>query len=98
MKSRALVPVVMTLTLAACTSTRTVSTTTTTGANVVTGTADLSSLESKSWPQQTRRGLGVPRAVPGYLDRLSLRLSKPIGSRVLSGGVSASAVPLWSLR
>jgi hypothetical protein len=33
-------------------------------------------------------------AVPGYLDHLSVRLSKPIRSRVLVDGVSASAVPL----
>jgi hypothetical protein len=33
-------------------------------------------------------------AIPGYLDHLSVRLSKPIGSRVLVDGVSASAVPV----
>jgi hypothetical protein len=33
-------------------------------------------------------------AVPGYLDHLSVRLSKPIRSRVLVDGVSASAVPV----
>jgi len=32
-------------------------------------------------------------ALPGYLDHLSVRLTKPIGGRVLVDGVSASAVP-----
>jgi hypothetical protein len=37
---------------------------------------------------------GVLCLLPGYLDHLSVRLTKPIGSRVLVDGVSASAVPL----
>ena len=37
---------------------------------------------------------GVLCLLPGYLDHLSVRLTKPIGSRVLVDGVSASAVPV----
>jgi hypothetical protein len=37
---------------------------------------------------------GVLCLLPGYLDHLSVRLSKPIGNRVLIDGVSASAVPV----
>ena len=37
---------------------------------------------------------GVLCALPGYGDHLSVKLTKPIGSRVLVDGVSASAVPV----
>jgi len=37
---------------------------------------------------------GVVCALPGYWDHLSVRLTEPIGNRVLVDGVSASAVPV----
>ena len=63
-KFRALVPVVLTLVLAACTSTQTVAPTTTKGTGVVTGTANLSSLERQELAAANKAWAGVGRFQP----------------------------------
>ena len=81
-KFRALVPVVMTLMLAACTSTRTVAPTTTTGTGVVTRTANLSFLERQELAAANTAWAGVGGSSPPSLVAPTVQLS---GAGFVSG-------------
>ena len=74
-KFRALVPVVMTLMLAACTSTQTVAPTTTKGTGVVTGTANLSFLERQELAAANTAWAGVGGSSPPSLVAPTVQLS-----------------------
>ena len=81
-KFRALVPVVMTLMLAACTSTQTVAPTTTKGTGVVTGTANLSFLERQELAAANTAWAGVGGSSPPSLVAPTVQLS---GAGFVSG-------------
>ena len=81
-KFRALVPVVMTLMLAVCTSTRTVAPTTTKGTGVVTGTANLSFLERQELAAANTAWAGVGGSSPPSLVAPTVQLS---GAGFVSG-------------
>jgi hypothetical protein len=78
-KFRALVPVVMTLMLAACTSTQTVAPTTTKGTGVVTGTANLSFLERQELAAANTAWAGVGGSSPPSLVGPAVQLSQNAG-------------------
>ena len=81
-KFRALVPLVLTLVLAACTSSHTVAPTTTTGAGAATRTANLSSLESQELAAANKAWAGVGGSSPPSLVAPTVQLS---GAGFVSG-------------
>ncbi len=82
MKLRALVPVVVTLALAACTSSQTVAPTTTTGTGALTGTANLSSLERQELAAANKAWAGVEGSSSPSLVAPTVQLS---GAGFVSG-------------
>ena len=81
-KLRALVPVVLTLVLAACTSSHAVAPTTTTGTGAVTGSANLSSLERQELAAANKAWAGVGGSSPPSLVAPTVQLS---GAGFVSG-------------
>ena len=81
-KFRALVPVLLTLVLAACTSSHTVAPTTTTGTGAVTGSANLSSLERQELAAANKAWAGVGGSSPPSLVAPTVQLS---GAGFVSG-------------